>query len=200
MVKLIYTLPVVLVLTAVFIPSIWVNVCVLVDFYTPWTLFESAWYERYHAFITKGLPDLPEQPLPEISASEATRENVLRLTQGYTFPLVIRGLLANSTSVQKWGDHDWWTERYGEEDLLCGTFSHVMENCTVQAFFDGIRAGTPFYVAGASVIFDRHPELHEMIDNEAIRSLEPAPRMASQVFMGLPGMGSDIHCAAGVNL
>jgi len=46
-----------------------------------------------------------------------------------------------------------------------------VENCTVAAFFQAIENGKPFYISGASVIFDRNPVLHDMIDNEHIRSL-----------------------------
>eukprot|EP01035_Chromulina_nebulosa_P024835 gene24835-32347_t len=39
-----------------------------------------------------------------------------------------------------------------------------------------------------------------MIDNEQIRSIEPGFRTATQVFMGVPTMGSDIHAAMGINI
>lgn len=70
----------------------------------------------------------------------------------------------------------------------------------VAAFFDAMRNGRPFYISGASQIFERHPELHEMIDNPAIRALEPGLRTATQIFMGVPRAGSDIHSAMGVNI
>lgn len=55
-------------------------------------------------------------------------------------------------------------------------------------------------MSGASNIFDKHPELHKMIDNEKIQSIEPGTRTATQIFMGFPKMGSDIHCAVGINI
>ena len=96
-----------------------------------------------------------------------------------------------------------------------------MENCTVAAFFQAIENGKPFYISGASVIFENNPALHDMIDNEQIRSIglyiasfrfsiflikwlppsiEPGFRTATQVFMGVPSMGSDIHAAMGINM
>ena len=97
-----------------------------------------------------------------------------------------------------------------------------MENCTTASFFHEIESGKPFYVSGASAIFERHPELHDMIDNEHIRSIgrnifynkkyhgfakyikltysEPDFRTATQMFMGIPQMGSDIHSAIGINM
>jgi hypothetical protein len=191
---------VILALSVVYVPSIWVNLLILVDFYSSWVLFESPFYNSYHQFLVNRLSEKSEIPLPEIPASEATYENVMKASHGFTFPVVIRGLMSNTSAVQHWGSHEWWIDHYGDEELLCGTLANVVENCTVRSFFDAIKAGTPFYVSGASAIFERHPELHEMIDNAAIQAIEPAPRITSQVFMGLPKMGSDIHSAAGVNM
>ena len=85
--------------------------------------------------------------------------------------------------------------------VICNPLSEVEGNeCTIRGFFKSAEAGRPFYVSGASQIFENHPELHDMIDNEAIRAMEPAGRMATQVFMGHPGSGSDIHSAIGVNV
>lgn len=75
-----------------------------------------------------------------------------------------------------------------------------MEDCNIKAFFDELDAGKPFYISGASEIFERNPALHDMIDSEQIRSIEPGVRTATQVFMGFPDMGSDIHCAVGINI
>jgi hypothetical protein len=181
-------------------PPFWVNTLVLLDYYTPWKIFDSDLYGAYHNLLVSGLEDKPEIPLPEINASDATMEKVVEMTKEFKFPLVIRGILTNSTGVQEWHNHDWWIERYGEEELLCGTFGQVIEDCTVKGFFRAWKEGKPFYVSGASKIFDKHTELHEMIDNDHIISLEPGNRTATQVFIGFAGMGSDIHSAVGVNL
>jgi hypothetical protein len=198
--KIIVLLPVIIGLTLVYLPSFWVALLVLADHYTPWILFESPTYREYHNFLVSKLPEQPETPLPEISKEEATLENIMKLSDGFSFPIVIRGMLGNTTGVQNWGNPDWWIERYGDEPLLCGTLSEVVEDCTVRGFFDAIKNGNPFYISGASEIFNRHPELHEMIDNEHIISIEPSARTATQIFMGLPKMGSDIHSAIGVNM
>ena len=93
-----------------------------------------------------------------------------------------------------------WINNYGKEEVLCGTLFHVREDCTVRDFFLDLDAGKPFYISGASDIFDRHPELHTMIDSKEIQALEPSNRTATQIFMGFPRMGSDIHSAMGVNI
>lgn len=102
--------------------------------------------------------------------------------------------------MDQWKDPEWWVKNYADEEVLCGTLANVVEDCTIQSFFNEREAGNPFYISGASVIFDRHPELHEMIDNQEIRDIEPGVRTATQIFMGVPKMGSDIHCAIGVNM
>eukprot|EP01031_Cornospumella_fuschlensis_P038333 gene38333-46584_t len=200
--KWVYSLfiPVLIVVSLVYWPLFWVNIFVLVDFYTPWVLFESPLYDKYHHFLVSRLTEKPEIPLPEISAADATYEYLYNVSHGFTFPVVIRGLLGNTSAVQLWQNHDWWVSNYGHEELLCGTLQRVVENCTVAAFFEGVRTGNAFYISGASEIFVRHPELHDMVDNDAIKALEPAARTATQVFMGLPNMGSDIHAAVGVNI
>lgn len=64
-----------------------------------------------------------------------------------------------------------WLEKYPDEPVLCGTLSEVVENCTVRTFFNELQNGKPFYISGASVIFDKHPVMHDMIDNEHIRAI-----------------------------
>lgn len=199
---LVFLLPVLVAVSLVYYPPFWVNVFMLVDFYTPWKIFDSKLFEAYHTFITDRLPVKDEIPLPEISVDEATFDLVLEKSHGFTFPLVIRQLMGNTSAVQKWGNHDYWIDNYGDEEVLCGLPGEdpIDGDCTVKGFFEAWKKGKPFYISGASTIFERHPELHEMIDNEKIRSLEPGTRTNSQVFIGLPGMGSDIHSAIGVNM
>lgn len=192
--------PLLVALSLVYWPSLWVTIFVFVDYYTPWVLFDSKLYDMYHNFLVSSLTEKPEIPLPELDASEATFDRVYKMSNGFTFPVVIRQLLGNTTGVQQWSNHDWWIKNYGDEELLCGTLSQVVEDCTVKGFFESLEKGNPFYISGASVIFERHPELHDMIDNEALRATEPGTRTATQIFMGLPDMGSDIHAAIGINV
>ena len=197
---LLVLLPVIIAASLVLVPSFWVNVFMLVDFYTPWVLFDSPLYDKYHHFLVDNLPERPEIPLQEIPKEQANYENLSKLSNGFTKPIVIRGLLGNTTDTAKWADPEWWVSNYADEEVLCGTLANVVEDCTVKSFFNERAHGNPFYISGASIIFDKHPELHDMIDNAAIRSIEPGVRTATQIFMGLPKMGSDIHCAIGINM
>jgi len=191
---------VLLALSVVYIPSFWVAVLVLVDFYSPWILMKSELYNQYHDFLVSRLTEKPEIPLQEINADEATFEVVQKLTKGFTMPLIIRGLAANTTAVAKWSNPEWWIENYGDEELLCDFVTEKVEDCTIRGFYNGVKAGKSFYVSGASAIFQRHPELADMLDDEAIARVEPPNRVYTQLFMGLPGSGSEIHCALGINV
>lgn len=197
-------LPIILGLSLVFFPSFWVHIFMLVDYFTPWELLTSNLYTHYHQFIVSRLPDRPEIPMQEISYREATRENIVKLTNGYTWPLIIRGLLGNSTGVQKWGDTSFWMENYPNEEVLCSErgeyLSNQVENCTIAKWFAQLKTDNPYYIVGATDIFHKYPELHDHVNSDAIDEIEPGKRISTQAFLGLPGHGSDIHCAAGVNM
>jgi hypothetical protein len=196
---LLVLIPVLVAISLVYFPNFWVFLAVLVDYHTPWVLFDSPLYEKYHQFLVERLPERPEMPLVEVHHSEATYEKLSKLSNRFAWPVVIRGLLENSTSLSKWNETEFWM-KYADEEVLCGTLFNLIDDCTVGKFFNEMNAGNPFYISGASVIFDRNPELHDMIDNEQIRSLEPGIRKSTQIFMGVPDMGSDIHCAIGINM
>lgn len=192
--------PILILVALRFFPQVAVYGFMLVDFHTSWKLFESPLYAQYHEYIMSTKPEIPEAPIPELHFSNFTPEDVRRLSKDYTFPVVIRGLLENSTAVEKWLDKTWWRENYGNEQILCGSFDNVRPSCTINDFFDEVETGKPFYITGASKIFTRNPELAQMVEHEKIPPFEPGRRVSTQIFMGMPDMGSDIHSAMGVNL
>src|SRR5690606_13434654 len=71
--------------------------------------------------------------------------------------------------------------------------------CSIQEYFDAYNKGNPFYISGASDIFGEHPELLGMIETPKLTKLIEGERIFTQLFMGFPKMGSDIHTATGVN-
>jgi hypothetical protein len=172
-VLLIVIIPVLAALSLVYTPGFWVHLCLLIDFYTPWSLYNSYLFDVYHNFLIDRLEIRPELPIPELSPDQATPKAVREISKGFTFPFVIRGLLENSTALQTWKDPKFWLDSYKDEPVLCGTFTQVVENCTIGTFFDHINQGKPFYVSGASHITSRNPELFESIDSEILRNLEP---------------------------
>jgi len=193
-------IPVIFVLCLHFYPNLTIYVFMLVDFHTSWKLFDSPWYAKYHDYLVGTLPERAEGMIPELYAENFTVDDVLRLSHDYTFPVVIRGLVKNATGITEWPNKEWWVENYADERILCGTLDNVRDFCTIKDFFQELKEGKPFYVSGASKIFGRHPELTAMAEAEKIPSIEPGKRMSTQIFMGLQDMGSDIHCAVGVNI
>lgn len=198
--KSIVLLPLLTALSLVYLPQFWIYVFLIADFYTPWVIFDSKLFLMYHNFLVDRLQERPEMDIPSIPAEEATYDKVFQLSKGFTFPMVIRGLLINSSAVQQWGSKQWWVDNYGQEQVLCGTLSSLKTGCTMANFFEDLEAGKPYYISGASKIFDKNKELHAMVDSEAVVAIEPGKRTATQMFMGTPAMGSDIHCATGINV
>ena len=105
--KIVLVLPVLLALSLVYAPYYWVNLFVLIDYLTPWVLFDSPLYDAYHNFLVDRLPERAEYPLPEITPAEVSKANIEKLTKMYTFPLIIRGMLNSTDTLQKWSDRDW---------------------------------------------------------------------------------------------
>lgn len=171
-----------------YLPHLWVYVLMVVDIFTPWVLFDSPLFDAYHNYLLDGLPLRDELSIPELHANNFTKEDVLRLSDGYTFPIIIRELLVNTSSIAKWSDAQWWIDNYGTEPTLCGTLDNVRPSCVVKDFFDAIANNESFYISGASKLFSNNPELGEMIDDPRVKNLEPGPHVATQIFMGLKDM------------
>lgn len=193
-------IPLILALTLIYLPNVWIYFFLTIDFLTPWKIFESPTFLKYHNFLVSRLPDQPELDIPFLDMSNFSVEAFRVLSKDYTFPVVVRGMLHNATGLQHWDKPEWWLENYGDEQILCGTLDKVRPSCTITDFFNEVKAGNPFYVSGASKIFGRNPELRAMVDTDPMNLIDLGPRVSTQLFMGLKDMGSDIHAAIGVNL
>eukprot|EP00457_Paulinella_chromatophora_P010521 gb/GEZN01010627.1/.p1 GENE.gb/GEZN01010627.1/~~gb/GEZN01010627.1/.p1 ORF type:complete len:380 (-),score=42.19 gb/GEZN01010627.1/:85-1119(-) len=194
-------------------PFFWVRVALIVDLFTPWNIHSSKLFEAYHHFITDRLPLRDPMPVPEIPASEFTREKVLELSKHFTFPLVIRDGIKGARGLEKFADREFWTTGYASEEVLCKsgsvpgggktTSNESKAFCTIQEFWDKADAGTPFYINGASSIMARRRELRSMVDSEITKMSTPTAKqdaLAYQLFMGRKGSGSGLHSAIGVNV
>lgn len=196
----VFGIPAMLVLSLMYLPHFWIYIFMTVDYLTPWVLFQSPSFDAYHEYLLSGLSEREEQSIPILHANNFTVDEVLKLSKDYTFPVIIRGVLVNSSGVEKWHDGDWWMENYKDEEVLCGTFDNVRDSCTIGDFFDEVRKGNAFYVSGASKIFTKNPPLAKMVDDDRLLAIEPGERVSTQMFMGLKDMGSDIHAAMGINI
>jgi hypothetical protein len=196
--------PILIALSLVYWPSFWVNLCLVIDYFTAWEIFNSPYYHKYHHFIVSRLPDRPMLPLQEIDANEVTKDRVVEMTRNFTWPLIIRNFLGNTTAVKEWNDPQWWMTRYPQDEVLCSRrgkyLAEQVDDCTIERWFNALDTEDPIYIAGATSIFESHEELHTMVNNELIDQIEPGKRISTQMFMGRPETGTDIHCAAGVNM
>lgn len=153
------------------------------------TILQSSWYRQYRQFLAFRLPNIAEVPLPEISAHLATEDKILEMSKNFTFPVVIRNSLSESEAVWEWYNRKWWLERYPEETLSVSTGM-----VTVREFFDAFQKDEMHYISHDREIFDRHPELHDMVDNEQLQTIKPGRHRTSELFMGFHGRGTDIRC------
>jgi hypothetical protein len=148
-------------------------------------------------------------PLPEIDAKDFTREKIVALSNNFAFPVVIRGGLKDTPALKLWADEKWWLENYGDEEVITKPVGRSYGGNS--KFFASIKEwaelaevdGRSNYIAGASSIFRRRPELAEMVDSPLLRQCSPnagEDPINLQLFMGFSGSGSPIHSGFGCNL
>jgi hypothetical protein len=204
-------LPVLVVLVAVSLvlfPQYVVYPFIVWDALTKWTLEENLFWNYYHEFLVATRPDRPPIPLPELQASDFTRERFMELSKNWTFPIVIRGVLKDSPALKNWADKNWWIEHYGDEEVMCKPTDRTYNSdqrpfYTLKEWWRRTDAGEKIYISGTSSIFRRRPELGEMINHPILNDMAPVlgdKPFATQIFMGQAGTGSPIHNAIAVNV
>lgn len=188
-------------------PNFFWHIIMVVDYMTPadgWKMFNDPYVQRYHEYLVSRLPEIPEREPIILPLEEATKETLRAASHGYTVPVIIRGGMKDAEAVQKWGDKQWWLDNYGDEEVLCKYVEGIMDGdspaCTIRSALGSIDGGDRLYVTGESKIFVRHPELEKMVNTPFLESLAPGKHVFTQLFMGYPGMGSDVHAAIGCNV
>lgn len=175
------------------------NLGLIADTWSRWSIFDSDRYEQLHAALVAQLPERDALPLREIDARDASRAAVVDLSDDYTRPIVVRGALRGRSCLEQWGDRQWWLEHYADELVLCNDSDRSYMLPLGEAL-----ARTDIYVSGTASIFQRRPELCEMVDNQLTRSLTPGnpgdEPIFHQLFMGHPKQGTTVHCAGSINL
>jgi len=176
------------------------NLCLFRDcfFGSKFSIFDSPKFAAFHEKLMARSPELPEVPLQEIDAKDATRELVEKLYS--KAPLVIRNALKDSTSVKCWHDSDWWMGGYAKEKVLC-TSPTTSGGFSLDEF---IGSNLSLYVQGATALFERRPELKDMVESDVTRMVAPGEvgkrPLFYQLFMGWKNQGSTVHCAIGLNV
>jgi hypothetical protein len=134
----IFGIPALIVFTLIYLPNFWIYVFMSVDYLTPWVLFESKAFDAYHNFLLERRVESPELKIAELHANNFTKEDVQRLSHGFTVPVIIREVLVNSSAVAEWPNQEFWTTKYPKEEILCGTLDFVRDSCTIQDFYDEV--------------------------------------------------------------
>jgi len=190
------------------VPQFWIYFFIALDFYGPWYLHHSVVWNYYHDIITAYRGPRDPLPIPELSVDEFTREKLLELSKGLTFPCVIRGALRDTDAVKNWAKAEWWLEHYGDEEVLVKPISRTYSGgttfATIKEWYKLAKEdGSRYYINGASSLFKRRPELLAMISSDITRNCSPVvgdEAVNIQLFMGRAGSGSPIHSGFGTNL
>ena len=176
------------------------NAFLLCDVLTDFDIFESRGFSALHRRWIDRTAPCEALPVPEIDAEQASRARVIEGSRDFTHPFVVRGAVADTASVREWGDPAFWHDNYADELVLC-TSASTSELRSVREFFASDRQ---LYVAGATTIFERRPELKRMVETPLTRQLSPkgvdVPPLFYQTFMGWQRQGTTVHCAIGINL
>lgn len=186
-------------------PNVTVHLLMILEFsfpFPPFQLFSSPLMKSYHEYLVSQLPDREEIPAFELPLDQLTRESLRITSRDYTYPVVIRSVLADLPAIQKWNNITWWLDNYGNDEVLCKYVVKAGDPpvCTIK---DALNVSNPterLYISGEARIFQKHPELEEMIKSPFIDSISPGIPVFTQIFLGYGNMGSDVHSAIGCNM
>lgn len=163
------------------------------------------------------------QPLPEIPIDELNTENVYKVSQGFTQPFVVRGLIKDFECVKKW-NLNYFENEYGDIDMLSFSDKNVSYKqnkgsnlkvcndknnlCTLKEIIEGIRNGEPVYVNNISKLFTVSEKakseldldkMGEIMNNKMFKNPRESNSFVSQLFLGGKNTGTNLHCASNIN-
>jgi len=137
--------------------------------------WESWLLPAFHAYLEWELRTFPHlfepTPLVEISADEYTYDEFLRRTDNLRKAAVIRGLFANSTATQTFGQPQ-WIEKYHEFqvksvrdiDKSGDKYDYNLYSESFDSFVAGVRNGETKYGYGLDEIYTQYPELIDHLE------------------------------------
>lgn len=169
---------------------------------------------------------VPAESIPELDIADLTSENVRKISDGFSKPFVVRGLIRDFDCVKKW-DLDYFERefgnvellafanlqnntKYGETEVYKSTSSSSPDNglCSIKEVCDCIRKGKPLYVNNISKLFavsnkarselnlDR---LNNMMKNRFFMDHNKDYQFFSQLFLGGKNTGTSLHCSSNIN-
>lgn len=145
--------PLAMAASVLYVPTIWVHMLIVLDYYyEPFVMFNSPLAKSYHDFLMDRLPVRPEIPLPELALADVSKEALYEMSKGYTFPVVIRGMLKGMPAIDSWGNRTWWAEEYGDEEVLCKYVEQMGSDgppaCTIKLALGDEEGNNRMYISG----------------------------------------------------
>lgn len=158
------------------------------------------------------------KPVPEIDINDLTPEVVAHVSQKFTEPFVVRGLIKDFDCVKKW-NLDYFEEKFGDIEVLAFTENNVSysrtkhtsvsESITIRDICAGIKEGKPLYINNISKLFtvnsiaqsDLNLDKIDTISNVKFfpKSQQHKTYFMSQLFLGGKNTGTSLHCANNIN-
>ena len=166
------------------------------------------------------LPRIPSEPLPELSITAMTPEIARKISDNFSKPFVIRGMIRDFDCVKKW-DLDYFESEYGDVEVpvfdnltnstnvgkikKCNTTNNL---CSIHKICRDIRDGKPLYVNNISTLFTvseqarkelNLDEMSKLMNSRFFSSRNKPNDFMSQLFLGGKNTGTSLHCAANIN-
>ena len=172
----------------------------------------------------KNMPLIEAVKLPEIDINNLNSKTVAQISENFTQPFVVRGLIKNFDCVKKW-NLDYFEKQYANIEML--SFSDnksvsysngdatKLKNCkgnnnlcTMKEIVNGIRNGEPVYVNNISALFTQSEQAHselnldkmsDIMNSYMLKNSEEKNPFMSQLFLGGKNTGTNLHCASNIN-
>jgi len=168
------------------------------------------------------LPLVESKPVPEILIENLTQENVAKISNHFTEPFVVRGLIKDFDCVKKW-DLDYFEKEFGDVEVLSFADKNVMYSknqstklkkcksdnnlCSMKEICESIKKGDPIYVNNISKLFTENEQarnelnlnkMDQMINEKFIKQKRKGDFL-SQLFLGGKNTGTSLHSSSNIN-
>lgn len=185
--------------------------------------FLTNYMKNYRGRILEGMPFIESTPLPELSINDLSKESVSEISQNFTKPFIIRGLIKDFECVKKW-DLNYFEKEYGKIEVPAfsvteESVSYSKSNstkikqcnnsnfCSIETICKSIKSGEPLYINNISKLFTESEQarnelnlgkMSEIMNNKFLSNPKNNDFM-SQLFLGGKNTGTALHCASNVN-
>lgn len=169
------------------------------------------------------LPLIESKPVPEILIENLTQENVAKISNHFTEPFVVRGLIKDFDCVKKW-NLDYFEKEFGDVEVLSFSddknlaYSKTQSTklkicksdnnlCSMKEICESIKKGDPIYVNNISKLFTENEQARnelnlvkmDQIINEKFIKQKRKSDFLSQLFLGGKNTGTSLHSSSNIN-